>query len=112
MTGNRWYKGMPRIPGSGRQKGTPNKRKLVNVDEMLSQAGKHPIKEILALLPYLEPVDQVKVWLSILPYTQPKYRDIETEDSLDVTPQPQELPLSDEELLKQLESGSLPPREE
>lgn len=59
-------------PGqSGNPSGRPAK-KLKRVDEMLADIHKHPITELLALLPDLRTREQAEVWMTILSYTHAK----------------------------------------
>ena len=72
-------KGSPKL--GGRVKGTPNKSKLFKLSktaEVLAEAGKHPIEEILKLLPLLPPRDAVKVWAELHSYLESKPRQAES----------------------------------
>lgn len=69
-------------PGSS---GNPSGRakKLINrVDEVLFKHGKHPIEELLKLIPELKPREQAQVWLDILPYVQAKPKDYDDEKAI------------------------------
>jgi hypothetical protein len=63
----------------GRPVGSPNKSKLLRVEDLLAEKDINPIEEILKLIPTLEPRDQVKTWLDIQGYVQAKPRDIESQ---------------------------------
>jgi hypothetical protein len=65
-------KGDPKLPGSGRRRGSPNKRKVLCVAEVLERNCKDPIAEVLMLIPHLEPKDAVKVWLELQQYVESK----------------------------------------
>lgn len=72
----------PWKPGeSGNPSGRP-KRLLLRVDEILHKAGKHPVAEILKLLPELKPRDQAQMWVEILPYIQAKPKDYDEEKAI------------------------------
>lgn len=107
---------MPFKPGSTKPKGSGAKRgqrynaAIVrrNVFDWLAEAHKHPVDELMKLMPQLEPKDQAKVWLALLEYISPKLsaqkveiddkRETETTPAIDVTPLPAD------ELLKLAES--------
>ena len=80
-------KNLPTIPApkrnSGRNGGRPlgskTKSKLLRVEDLLSEKGINPVEEMLALIPSLEPRDQIKVWQDLLSYTQAKPRDTESQ---------------------------------
>lgn len=76
-------KGDKKMPGSGRRRGVPNKRKVLCVAEVLERNRKDPIVEVLLLLPQLEPKEQVKVWLDLQQYIEAKPKDafVESEDA-------------------------------
>lgn len=60
----------------GRKKGTPNKRRVLKVEDSLLKADiEDPVARILDLLPDLRPYEQVRVWLDLISYIQPKPRD-------------------------------------
>lgn len=63
----------------GRPAGAPNKSKLLRVEDLLAEKNQNPIEEILKLLPTLDPRDQVKTWLDIQSYVQPKPKDTESQ---------------------------------
>lgn len=82
-----YHKGRGKSPGSGRKRGTPNKNKLLRVADVLSEAGKSPVEELLLLIPKLQPHYQAKVWLELLSYCQAKPKEVEVSTS----PTPTEL---------------------
>jgi hypothetical protein len=96
---------------SGIKKGSKHVKTVVRqrVHEILATAGKHPIKELLMLMPDLKPETRAKVWLELLQYLEPKLtaqaitvddkRDSDEADVIDVTP------LSDEELIKKAQEA-------
>lgn len=53
----------------GRPKGSRNKVKLLGIREALAEAGIHPVAQLMALLPKLDPALQARVWLELMPYT-------------------------------------------
>lgn len=63
----------------GRKKGTPNKKKVLKVADVLAEKGINPVEKILEQLPYLDPKDQVKAWLELQSYTEAKPREVEVD---------------------------------
>jgi hypothetical protein len=61
--------------GSGRKKGTPNKKKLLRVDELLAEKNINPVEKALELMPELAPHQQIKVWMELASYCFPKPRE-------------------------------------
>ena len=59
-------------PGQSGNPGGKAKQPLKRVDAMLAELGKHPITELLALLPDLRTREQAEVWMTILSYTHAK----------------------------------------
>lgn len=74
-------KGMNKVPGSGRKKGTTNKRKYETVAEHLERFGLHPVAEIVKLIPEIDKKDRIKAWLELLAYCEAKPK------AIDVMPQ-------------------------
>lgn len=72
-----FVKGQAKPANSGRQKGTPNKKRLKRVAEALAEKDLDPIDKILAEIPFLEPRYKVQTWLEILSYCQAKPKDLE-----------------------------------
>lgn len=68
--------GDPKPEGSGRKPGVRNKAAVIKVDEVLAKNRKHPVEEILLLIPELKPHEAVKAWLELLSYMQSKPKDI------------------------------------
>lgn len=68
-------KGQPKVPGSGRTKGTLNKASILRVQDVLAQKGLNPVEEVLKLMPKLAEAQRVKAWLELLSYCQAKPRD-------------------------------------
>lgn len=87
-------KGIAKVPGSGRKKGSVNKRTLLRVDEVLSARGLNPVEEILKLMPDLPPVEQARQWHEILKYVQPIMKAIEV-DPKAFQPDPEPSPAED-----------------
>ena len=108
----KFTKGISKPANSGIKKGQKQTRTVVKkqVYELLSTTGKHPVTEIMKLIPNLAPKEQVRVWLELLPYVSPKLsaqtvdivdnRETEGQDVIDVTP------LTDEELINQAKEGT------
>lgn len=71
---------MKKIPGSGRVKGTPNKKKWIKISELLAEKDIHPGEEILAILNNedVRPADQIKAWLELLSYCEVKPKENES----------------------------------
>lgn len=104
-------KGVPKPANSGIKKGQKQTRTIVKkqVHELLSLSGKHPVTELMKLMPELAPKEQSRVWLELLQYVSPKLsaqsvtiddqREEQTEGVIDVTP------VSDEELIKTAKEG-------
>lgn len=74
---SQFIKGQPRHPGAGRQKGSKNKKKIAKVADLLAEKDINPVERILAIIPTLEPQDQVKSWLDLLSYCEAKPKAIE-----------------------------------
>lgn len=60
----------------GRVKGTPNKTSLKVLDQLLLK-GKHPIEEILRLLPHADSEKQLDVWVKLMSYCYPTFKSVE-----------------------------------
>lgn len=75
-----FQKGQGRPPGAGRKPGTPNKKTVLKVEEILSTAGINPIEKVLQLITELEPRDQVKYWLELQSYCEAKPKEAENVD--------------------------------
>jgi hypothetical protein len=82
----RFEKGHPKPQTSGRKKGTPNKKKILKVADVLADQNIDPTKKILNIIPTLEPEDQVKAWLDLLSYCQAKPKDSEPDGDDDNDP--------------------------
>lgn len=61
----------------GRRPGSKNKKKIVKVADLLAEKEINPVEKILALIPSLDPQDQVKSWLDLLSYCQSKPKAVE-----------------------------------
>lgn len=80
-------KGDPKPPGSGRKKGTPNKKKLLKVVDILAEKDLNPVVEILKLMnsldskgkPALSPSMKITAWFDLLSYCQAKPKEVEAE---------------------------------
>lgn len=77
-------KGDPKPPGSGIKKGQQMRRTVLRIEDYLLDKKIHPMERILALLPSLDPADQVKTWLQIIKYIEPELKPIEA--LLNITP--------------------------
>lgn len=71
----KFEKGQPKPESSGRKKGTPNKKKIVKVADLLAEQNINPAEKILNIIPTLDPEDQVKAWLDLLSYCEAKPKD-------------------------------------
>lgn len=108
---SRFTKGAAKPANSGIKKGQKQTRTLVKkqVHDLLALSGKHPVTELMKLMPELPPKEQARVWLDLLGYVAPKLsaqtvdindnRDTDDGDTIDVTP------LSEEELIKTAKEG-------
>lgn len=88
-------RGQGKTPGSGRKKGSLNKKTLLRVDEVLERHGTHPIDEIIALMPELMPHERVRTWLELMKYLQPVLRPLEV-DPKDYQPEVEPSPAESE----------------
>lgn len=76
-----FQKGNPKPPNSGRKKGTPNKKKLKKVAEVLAESGIEPASEIIKEIALMdEPKDRAKAWCDLLAYCEAKPKAGELED--------------------------------
>jgi hypothetical protein len=57
-------------PGPGRPKGAKNITSLARVADMLASKSRHPVEELLHLLPELEPKDRATVWMALLRFIE------------------------------------------
>jgi hypothetical protein len=101
--------GHPRY--GGRKKGSRTyKRALQTIEKALLEQNRNPIKEVIRLIPELNPNEQVKVWLEILTYIVPKPKAVEvddTEEEVEVSPAVDITQIDTEELLKVLPVDAL-----
>lgn len=75
MSGGRAFvKGQPKPPGSGRKKGSKNKKRLARVADVLAEADLHPIKEVVQILlsGNLKDGERAKLWLELQSYCEAK----------------------------------------
>lgn len=77
---------MPKPEGSGRKPGSKNKKTVMRTKEVLAELDVNPTTEILKLMEYLEPADQLKAWTTLLGYTEPKPKEEPADDSNDESP--------------------------
>jgi len=72
-------KGHTRPANSGRKKGTPNKRKVLRVEEYLAQKNINPVEKILSIIETgeLKKSEEISAWFDLLNYVQPKLKPIE-----------------------------------
>lgn len=64
---------MRKVEGSGRKRGTPNKKTVVLSALFESKGIDIPLK-LLELIPQLTPEKQADILLNLLPYLYPKFR--------------------------------------
>lgn len=86
MGGALFTKGHKKI--GGRKKGSPNRKTLLSAASVLSDAGCHPVAEILRLLPRLKtPAKKIEIyqWLTEWACVKPKEGE-ENDGAIDVTP--------------------------
>lgn len=74
-----FIKGMPKHPDSGRKQGSKNKKRVPEFAEYLANKDINPIEQVLNLIPSLEPVEQVKAWMDLASYCQPKPKEMPTD---------------------------------
>lgn len=55
---------------SGRPPGAKSKTSMKRVADLLSEAGKHPVEEILKLMNELDAKEQATMWLHLLKYCE------------------------------------------
>jgi len=60
-------KGQPRIPGSGRKKGTPNRIKLRTLEELV-EGGFNYAQKLIETFESLAPPDKAKALIMLAPY--------------------------------------------
>lgn len=104
---------MKRHPNAGRRIGTPNKKSILRVSEVLIAKEVNPTEEILKLIPLLEPEDQLKAWGLLLSYTETKPRENDEdpkESTADVVQQLRDV--SDSKLIAVIEHQKKSPHEE
>lgn len=73
----KFKKGDPKPPNSGRKKGVPNIKVLLKAENLLTSLDKHPLAEIMKLIPKLSETEQVAAWLEIYKYVEPQKKSIE-----------------------------------
>lgn len=77
-------KGDPRPEGSGRKKGTPDKKSIL-VREILESHGINLVEQIIVRLPKLKTEEQVKALIQLIPYCYPKLTAITHSGSIEST---------------------------
>lgn len=65
-------KGQSKVPGSGRKKGSKNKKRVPRVVEHLAENDIYPVVQILELIPTLDSAEQIETWLELLSYCEAK----------------------------------------
>jgi DNA integrity scanning protein DisA with diadenylate cyclase activity len=99
-------KGMQKVPGSGRKKGQLKKVTVARVREVLAEHGKNPTEEILKLIPYLEPEDQLKAWCFLIGFSEARPSEEEQNKLNKVAELADKLEkMSDEQLTKAITLG-------
>ena len=83
------------------RKGVTNKLHFHKVVDVLIEKGLNPTKELLLLIPELEPIEQAKIWMFLITYTQsrPPVEELKTVSGMAELADKVQL-LSDEELIK------------
>jgi len=92
-----YKKGDQRPQGSGRKPGSKNKKSFL-VLEVLENNGIDIVQKIIDSLPSLQPQDQVKALIALLPYCFPKLTAIEVSGGMN---------LQDERPLKEISNEDL-----
>jgi hypothetical protein len=85
----------------GRKKGTPNKKTILRVEEVLAERGVHPVVEILKLLPNMPASDAAKTLIDLLKFCQPPAKAAEGEGDA-LPPLPPDVELSDDDITQAL----------
>ena len=81
-----FQKGQPKHPNSGRKPGVKNKKIIPSAYETLANRDTSPVERVLDLLPSLEPIDQIPVWLKLLEWIEPKAKAITgVQDTSDIS---------------------------
>lgn len=83
---------MPFVKGQekkgGRKKGTPNKIKLLSVEEILARENVNPIEELIKIARTTEKEDtKVTCWKEISKYTYSQKKAVESEVAVDIQPE-------------------------
>lgn len=73
--------GQSKPEGSGRKKGTPNRRDTL-LRDLLADKGVDVAESIINLLPELPPAKRVEVLISLLPFTYAKLKPMSYEDEV------------------------------
>lgn len=88
----RFKPGDPKPPNSGRQKGTPNKSKVLRVEDYLAEKGINPIVKVIEILedPNTDmcDYDRARVWIALQSFCQAKPREL---NFIDATPPDEKL---------------------
>jgi hypothetical protein len=86
---SRFQTGQVKPEGSGRKKGTPNKKTL-DLAEKLRAEGLDPVLELIKLLPLLEPQQKANVLLDLMTYLYPKRKamDLKVDEPAQLSGQP------------------------
>lgn len=104
----KFQKGQPKLPGSGRKKGTPNKRRISKVGEVLAEHDMNPASEIIKEIALMdEPKDRANAWIDLLAYCEAKPKTVEENDDDDFNPEDFK-DISTEELLRIVKSSKGP----
>ena len=92
-----FVKGNKKPANSGRKKGTPNKKSIARVADILFDKNINPVEKILSEVRYLTPKEQIDVWLDLLTWCEPKPKAQEV---------PLEPPVDDSEIKEELKEVS------
>lgn len=67
-----FIKGMKKHPQSGKKKGSTHATTFRKTIEVITASNLNPTEEILKLIPQLDLKDQMKAWIELVRYSQPK----------------------------------------
>lgn len=101
----RFEKGHAKIAGSGIKRGQKHKKTIMRerLRDLIEKNGKHPVEEIVALIPRLSHKDQAQTWLRLLEFCEAKLsaQRLVVEDQTNAEDETVDVsPLTDEELLE------------
>lgn len=75
-------KGQKRLESAGRKPGSPNKRTILKVEDVLALHDLNPTNELLKLIPMMDLEQKVRTLCFLITYSQPKPTEQAPADSL------------------------------